>query len=151
MYFAYSRPGVPVAIDRPPAEVEAFLERVWRRYARISVERLTTLVTTQPVYRKVAAQGEGEVIPFKAVLASRPRSAGRPERTQAADGRTIQKWMPRKAAPRETWRQAVVWGLPSVRSCAYFGKTNSTGASTWRPADRERGGNAVRANRPEPA
>ena len=97
--FEAGRPNV--VIDRPPAEVEAFLERVWRRYARISVERLTTSVTTQPAYRKISARGGGEVIPFEVVVASIPRSASSPERHRTADGRTVQKWVPRKAAPRE--------------------------------------------------
>ena len=97
--FEAGRPNV--VIDTPPAEIEAFLERVWRRFARSSVERLTALVTALPDYRAIAAQGNGEVIPFKVVVASIAPREMPTESVRTLDGRTVQKWAPRKATPRE--------------------------------------------------
>ena len=97
--FEAGRPNV--VIDMPPPEIETFLERVWRRFARNSVERLTTLVTASPAYREIAARGDGEIIPFAIVAESVARRDAPAEKSRTPDGRTIQKWTPRRAAPRE--------------------------------------------------
>jgi uncharacterized phage-associated protein len=85
----------------PAAEVEDFLERIWRRFGIHPVDRLNALVIGQSAYREAAAGGMGEEIRHEAMIASfqKPEQKKQPTvRTQ--DGRRVTKWVPSRSAPK---------------------------------------------------
>ena len=85
----------------PAAEVQDFLERMWRRFGIHPVDRLNLLVIGQPAYRKAMAGGMGEEIPHEALVEAfktPEQKKEKPVRTQ--DGRRVTKWVPSRSAPK---------------------------------------------------
>ena len=97
--FEAGRPAI--AYVPPAAEVQDFLERVWRRFAIHPVERLNAFVTAQSAYAKAAVRGLGEEIPHEALS----EAFTTPEQKKAPtlrtpDGRRVRKWLPSRTAPK---------------------------------------------------
>jgi uncharacterized phage-associated protein len=79
---------------RLPAEIEAFLEDIWRRFSAHPTERLTHIVTQQKAFRDALMKGEWEEIPFAAIVTAFQKKETPAETIRTADGRRVQKWMP---------------------------------------------------------
>ena len=85
----------------PAAEVEDFLERMWRRFAIHPVERLNTLVIGQAAYRNAAKGGMREEIPHDAMIEAFKTPEQKKEPTlRTPDGRRVTKWLPSRSAPK---------------------------------------------------
>lgn len=85
----------------PAAEVEDFLERMWRRFAIHPVERLNTLVIGQAAYRSAAADGMREEIPHDALVeAFKTPEQKKAPTLRTPDGRRVTKWIPSRSAPK---------------------------------------------------
>lgn len=85
----------------PAAEVEDFLERMWRRFAIHPVERLNTLVIGQAAYRNAAAAGMREEIPHDALVeAFKTPEQKKAPTLRTPDGRRVTKWVPSRSAPK---------------------------------------------------
>jgi uncharacterized phage-associated protein len=85
----------------PAAEVQDFLERVWRRFAIHPTERLNAFVTAQAAYRKAATGGMGEEIPHEALAEAFKTPEQKKEPTlRTPDGRRVTKWLPSRSAPK---------------------------------------------------
>ncbi|MEM9683484.1 MAG: hypothetical protein AAF942_09480 [Pseudomonadota bacterium] len=85
----------------PAAEVEDFLERVWRRFGGHPVERLNALVLQQSAYRQALTGGMGEEIPHEQLVDSFKTAEQRQEKTlRTKDGRRVSKWVPGRSAPK---------------------------------------------------
>jgi uncharacterized phage-associated protein len=85
----------------PAAEVQDFLERVWRKFGIHPVDRLNALVLAQTAYQKALGGGIGEEIPHEDLVESFKAPERKEEevvRTQ--DGRRVTKWVPTRAAPK---------------------------------------------------
>ena len=91
-----------VAEVPPPAEVDSFLERVWRRFGSHSVDRLTAVLTEQKPYRDAVAGGYGEEIPFAALTAAFELKEDDAQTVRTADGRRVKKWVPGRTVKRPT-------------------------------------------------
>ena len=85
----------------PAAEVEDFLERVWRRFGGHPVERLNAMVLQQAAYRKALTGGMGEEILHEQLVDSFKTPEQRQEKTiRTKDGRRVSKWVPGRSAPK---------------------------------------------------
>lgn len=93
--FEAGRPAIEFV--PPSAEVEGFLERVWRRFSGHSTERLNALVLGQPAYRKAAAAGDREEIPFQEMVEAFTAKEPREPTVRTADGRQVKKWIPNRS------------------------------------------------------
>ena len=91
-----------VAEVPPPAEVDSFLERVWRRFGNHSVDRLTAALTGQKPYREAVSGGFGEEIPFGALVAAFDITEDSAQTIRTADGRRVKKWVPSRSVKRTT-------------------------------------------------
>ena len=85
----------------PAAEVQDFLERVWRRFGGHPVDRLNALVLQQAAYRNALTGGMGEEIPHEQIAESFKTPEQRQEKTiRTKDGRRVSKWVPGRSAPK---------------------------------------------------
>lgn len=85
----------------PAAEVEDFLERVWRRFGGHPVDRLNALVLQQAAYRNALTGGMGEEILHEQLVESFKTPEQRQEKTiRTKDGRRVSKWVPGRSAPK---------------------------------------------------
>lgn len=85
----------------PAAEVQDFLERIWRRFGIHPVERLNTLVLTQAAYLKALSGGIGEEILHDDIVDSFKAPEQKDEEViRTEDGRRVTKWVPTRAAPK---------------------------------------------------
>jgi len=97
--FEAGRP--PIEYLPPMAEVQDFLERIWRRFGNHPVERLNLLVLGQAAYRNALTGGIGEEIPHDALVeAFRTPTQTKEETVRTRDGRRVTKWVPRRTAPK---------------------------------------------------
>lgn len=85
----------------PAAEVQDFLERIWRRFGNHRVERLNLLVLGHAAYRNALTGGIGEEIPHEALVEAFKTPAQKKEQTvRTQDGRRVTKWVPGRSAPK---------------------------------------------------
>jgi len=85
----------------PAAEVEDFLERIWRRFGIHPVDRLNALVIGQSAYQKALGGGIGEEIPHDLIVESFKKPEQKKEKVmRTRDGRRVTKWVPSRAAPK---------------------------------------------------
>lgn len=85
----------------PAAEVQDFLERVWRRFGGHPVERLNAMVLGQSAYRQALTGGMGEEIMHEALVEAFKTPEQRQEKTiRTKDGRRVSKWVPGRSAPK---------------------------------------------------
>lgn len=85
----------------PAAEVQDFLERIWRRFGIHPVERLNTLVLAQTAYLKALGGGIGEEILHDDIVESFKAPEQKDEEViRTEDGRRVTKWVPTRAAPK---------------------------------------------------
>ncbi|MBE88668.1 MAG: hypothetical protein CMM76_04415 [Rhodospirillaceae bacterium] len=86
---------------RLPAEVENYLEEIWRRFNSHPIERLTQMVTQKGPYQDALQRGECEELDFGKIVSGFQKKDCQPTETiRMADGRTVQKWMPQKTKQR---------------------------------------------------
>ena len=101
VYRVFDAGRPPIEYLPPAAEVQDFLERVWRRFAIHPVERLNQQVIGQQAYRKALAGGMGEIIPHEALVESfRSPRQKKEETIRTNDGRRVKKWVPSRSAPK---------------------------------------------------
>jgi uncharacterized phage-associated protein len=94
-FFEFGPPQIPT-VD-PPGEVGEFLERLWLKIGHHSANRLGELARAHPAYRKAISIGQGEEIPFAAIVKGAKATAKKPpKQVKTADGRTVSQWMPPK-------------------------------------------------------
>lgn len=97
--FESGRP--PIDYVPPPAEIDDFLQRMWRRFAIHPVERLNALVIGQAAYRKAVSGGMGEEIRHDDMIESFKTPEQQQEKTiRTEDGRRVTKWIPSRTAPK---------------------------------------------------
>ncbi|HAA91835.1 MAG: hypothetical protein CMM48_09770 [Rhodospirillaceae bacterium] len=83
-----------------PAEIEHFLEDIWRRFSAHPVDRLTHMVTQQKPYQTAFQKGEWEELESADIVRAFQKRCEPEEIVRTADGRRVQKWMPQKAKSR---------------------------------------------------
>jgi len=85
----------------PPAEVQDFLERIWRRFGIHPVDRLNALVIGQSAYRNALSGGIGEEIRHEDLVEAFKTPEQKKEKTiRTQDGRRVTKWVPSRVAPK---------------------------------------------------
>lgn len=93
-FFEFGPPNIPT-LD-PPAEVEEFLERIWRKFGHYSADKLGEVARAHPAYKVAIKAGHNEEIAFDSIVKgsnSKPKPA---EKIKTADGRVVTRWMPPK-------------------------------------------------------
>jgi uncharacterized phage-associated protein len=80
----------------PPAEVEEFLERVWRKFGHYSADKLGELSRAHPAYKIAITRGYGEEIPFETINKGSNGNSKPAEGIRTADGRVVTRWQPPK-------------------------------------------------------
>ena len=90
--------GRPMVQDAsPPAEIDSFLDRLWRGFGNHSVERLTTALVGQAAYKEAVSGGFGEEIAFEALAGSFEVKESEEKTIRTADGRRVKKWVPSRS------------------------------------------------------
>ena len=101
IYRAFEAGRPQIDFVPPAAEVEDFLERIWRRFGIHPVDRLNALVIGQSAYRTAAAGGVGEEIGHEAMIEAFKTPEQKKEPTaRTPDGRRVTKWVPSRTAPK---------------------------------------------------
>ena len=80
----------------PPAEVEEFLERLWRKFGHYSADKLGEIAQAHPAYKAAAKKGKGEEIAYSGIAKVSVDKVKPNETLKTADGRLITRWMPPK-------------------------------------------------------
>jgi uncharacterized phage-associated protein len=93
-FFEYGPPNIPTF--GPPAEVEEFLERVWRKFGHYSADKLGELSRAHPAYKMAITRGYGEEIPFETINKGSNGNSKPAEGIRTADGRVVTRWQPPK-------------------------------------------------------
>ena len=93
-FFEFGPPNIPT--QDPPAEVEEFLEHVWRKFGHYSANKLGELVRAHPAYKAALKRGYGEEIPFNDIAEGSEIQQKPMETLKTADGRIVTRWIPRK-------------------------------------------------------
>lgn len=91
----------PIDYLPPAAEVQDFLERIWRRFGIHPIDRLNMLVIAQPAYRNAVSGGMGEEIRHEDLVESFKMPEQKQEQdVRTQDGRRVTKWVPSRSAPK---------------------------------------------------
>ena len=93
-YFEFGPPNIPT-LDLP-AEVQDFLERIWRKFGHYSADKLGEIARAHPAYKNAAKKGRGEEVTFGAIAKGSTEKAKPSETLKTADGRIVTRWMPPK-------------------------------------------------------
>ncbi|MEK9749527.1 MAG: hypothetical protein VW333_12490 [Pseudomonadales bacterium] len=93
-FFEFGPPNIPT-LD-PPAEVEEFLERLWRKFGHYSADKLGELARAHPAYKIAAKNGFGEEISFASIAKAASAKPKPEKKIKTADGRVVTRWMPPK-------------------------------------------------------
>jgi len=81
MAFSKGRPDVDADLFLP-WEVQTFLERIWRRFGHLSMEKLTEMCTENNVYKTFRKKGTRAEIPYINIIESFSSAEGTPGTTQ---------------------------------------------------------------------
>ena len=97
IYRAYELGRLELPNLPPPAEIIAFLDRLWGRFGHHSAEQLDKLVRAHRVYTDALDKGEGEEILFENIARyfTEQREVKPETLARSADGREWKKWVPR--------------------------------------------------------
>ena len=93
-FFEFGPPNIPT--QNPPAEIEEFLERVWRKFGHYSADKLGELARAHPAYKAAIRHGHGEEIPYISIAKGVGSEQKLPKKLKTADGRVVTRWMPPK-------------------------------------------------------
>ena len=93
-FFEFGPPNIPT-LDRP-AEVEEFLERIWRKFGHYSADKLGELSRAHPAYKMAIKRGYGEEIPFTTIIKGSTENSKPAKEIKTADGRVATRWLPPK-------------------------------------------------------
>jgi len=69
MAFSKGRPDVDAEIFLP-WEVQSFLERIWRRFGHLSIEKLNEMCTSNHTYKMIQKKGHRAEIPLTMIIES---------------------------------------------------------------------------------
>ncbi len=105
VYVAFSKGRPEVDADLfLPAEVESFLDAIWRRFGHMSTDKLTTMAKETSAYKKARGRGHRAAIPLDEMQLSFMRAEQTPGvsqvvkpklyRTQSGKNVTVQRWTP---------------------------------------------------------
>lgn len=93
-FFEFGPPNIPT-LD-PPAKVEEFLERIWRKFGHYSADKLGELSRAHPAYKMAIKRGYGEEISFATIIKGSTGNSKPAEEIKTADGRVVTRWLPPK-------------------------------------------------------
>ena len=93
-FFEFGPPNIPT-LD-PPAEVEEFLERIWRKFGHYSADKLGELSRAHPGYKMAIKRGYGEEIPFTKIIKGSTGNSKPAEEIKTLGGRVVTRWSPPK-------------------------------------------------------
>ena len=93
-FFEFGPPNIPT-LD-PPAEVEEFLERIWRKFGHYSADKLGELSRAHPAYKMAIKRGYGEEISFTKIIKGSTGNSKPAEEIKTLDGRVVTRWSPPK-------------------------------------------------------
>ena len=93
-FFEFGPPNIPT--QDLPAEVEEFLERVWRKFGHYSADKLGELARAHPAYKAAIRNGNGEEISYSSIAKGVAGEQKPTETLKTADGRVVTRWIPPK-------------------------------------------------------